>query len=227
MNEVAKKSKSQNKKQFLPLSSSNPTKKPQKNDVKLMTKQQKFQNSRAEDDNFHTSKIVSKQVLDSLRSKDKSTKPVAADHRVYDTSDYFDKLNHQEDSDDDPEEEYDDEEEEEEDELTVHRLGPDVDPKILLHSLTSSKHNHHSDSSDSDDVAHFSNTQIIPITRKYPTTYVEDRGSSMVPLPGPPRAVQAQIIKPRFVTLNWLEPVKNPDEVVSYTVFYKMNTSNR
>ncbi|CAO1297536.1 unnamed protein product [Diamesa hyperborea] len=223
----AKKSKSQNKKQFLPLSSSSPTKKPQKNDVKLMTKQQKFQNSRAEDDNFHTSKIVSKQVLDSLRSKDKSTKPVAADHRVYDNSDYFDKLNHQEDSDDDPEEDYDDEEEEEEDDLTVHRLGPDVDPKILLHSLTSSKHNHHSDSTDSDDVAHFSNTQIIPITRKYPTTYVEDRGSSMVPLPGPPRAVQAQIIKPRFVTLNWLEPVKNPDEVVSYTVFYKMNTSNR
>lgn len=46
-------------------------------------------------------------------------------------------------------------------------------------------------------------------------------------LPGPPRDVVAQIVKPRFVTLSWLEPVKNPEEVVSYTVFYKMNNSER
>lgn len=46
-------------------------------------------------------------------------------------------------------------------------------------------------------------------------------------LPGPPRDLVAQIIKPRFVTLSWLEPVKNPVEVVSYTVYYKMNNSER
>ncbi|XP_037952309.1 neogenin-like isoform X2 [Teleopsis dalmanni] len=46
-------------------------------------------------------------------------------------------------------------------------------------------------------------------------------------LPGPPKDLVAQIVKPRFVTLSWLEPVKNPVEVVSYTVFYKMNNSER
>lgn len=46
-------------------------------------------------------------------------------------------------------------------------------------------------------------------------------------LPGPPRDLVAQIVKPRFVTLSWMEPIKNPVEVVSYTVFYKMNNSER
>ena len=46
-------------------------------------------------------------------------------------------------------------------------------------------------------------------------------------LPGPPRDLVAQIIKPRFVTLSWMEPSKNPVEVVSYTVFYKMKNSER
>ncbi|XP_039436858.1 neogenin isoform X2 [Culex pipiens pallens] len=47
------------------------------------------------------------------------------------------------------------------------------------------------------------------------------------PLPGPPRDLHAQIVKPRFVTLSWLEPAKNPDEVISYSVYYKMHTSDR
>ncbi|XP_058986961.1 neogenin isoform X4 [Musca domestica] len=46
-------------------------------------------------------------------------------------------------------------------------------------------------------------------------------------LPGPPRDLVAQIVKPRFVTLSWIEPIKNPVEVVSYTVYYKMNNSER
>ncbi|KAM7343025.1 neogenin protein frazzled isoform 6-T6 [Cochliomyia hominivorax] len=46
-------------------------------------------------------------------------------------------------------------------------------------------------------------------------------------LPGPPRDLVAQIVKPRFVTLSWMEPIKNPVEVVSYTVYYKMNNSER
>ncbi|XP_073845081.1 neogenin protein frazzled isoform X3 [Musca autumnalis] len=46
-------------------------------------------------------------------------------------------------------------------------------------------------------------------------------------LPGPPRDLVAQIVKPRFVTLSWIEPIKNPAEVVSYTVYYKMNNSER
>ncbi|XP_055537203.1 neogenin isoform X3 [Wyeomyia smithii] len=58
---------------------------------------------------------------------------------------------------------------------------------------------------------------------------VEPDGSGKLaaPLPGPPRDLQAQIVKPRFITLSWLEPVKNPDEVISYSVYYKMHTSDR
>ncbi|XP_062542701.1 neogenin isoform X2 [Armigeres subalbatus] len=52
-------------------------------------------------------------------------------------------------------------------------------------------------------------------------------GKFAAPLPGPPRDLQAQIVKPRFITLSWLEPAKNPDEVISYSVYYKMHTSER
>nr|XP_036223422.1 neogenin isoform X8 [Bactrocera oleae] len=52
-------------------------------------------------------------------------------------------------------------------------------------------------------------------------------GALMSRLPGPPHDLVAQIVKPRFVTLSWMEPKKNPVEVVSYTVFYKMSNSER
>ncbi|XP_036331556.1 neogenin isoform X2 [Rhagoletis pomonella] len=52
-------------------------------------------------------------------------------------------------------------------------------------------------------------------------------GALLNRLPSPPRDLVAQIVKPRFVTLSWMEPMKNPVEVVSYTVFYKMNNSER
>ncbi|XP_070134278.1 neogenin isoform X1 [Drosophila bipectinata] len=46
-------------------------------------------------------------------------------------------------------------------------------------------------------------------------------------LPSQPRDLVAQIVKPRFVTLSWVEPVQNAGEVVYYTVYYKMNHSER
>ncbi|XP_020805470.1 neogenin isoform X3 [Drosophila serrata] len=46
-------------------------------------------------------------------------------------------------------------------------------------------------------------------------------------LPSQPRDLVAQIVKPRFVTLSWVEPLQNAGEVVYYTVFYKMNNSER
>ncbi|XP_030388310.1 neogenin isoform X2 [Scaptodrosophila lebanonensis] len=53
-------------------------------------------------------------------------------------------------------------------------------------------------------------------------------GSGLIArLPGPPRDLVAQIVKPRFVTLSWSEPLQNSVEVVSYTVFYKMSNSER
>ncbi|KAH8270881.1 hypothetical protein KR018_011285, partial [Drosophila ironensis] len=46
-------------------------------------------------------------------------------------------------------------------------------------------------------------------------------------LPSQPRDLVAQIVKPRFVTLSWVEPLQNAGEVVYYTVYYKMNHSER
>lgn len=46
-------------------------------------------------------------------------------------------------------------------------------------------------------------------------------------VPGPPRDLVAQKINPQLVQLSWMEPIKNPDEVTSYSIFYKMSTSER
>ena len=182
-----------------------------KNDVKPMLKQQKFPNSKQRNqEDSQNPKQISKWALDSLLSSNKNTKV----DLYQPNNDYLDKINdHQLDENDDPDD-YDDEEEDESG-GSIHPYSPDVDLKKLLHSLTSSH--------DSQEISHFSNAPILPITRKY---HIDDMNES-VPLPGSPRDVQAQIIKPRFVTLSWLEPVKNPDEVVSYSVFYKMSTSDR
>lgn len=54
-----------------------------------------------------------------------------------------------------------------------------------------------------------------------------DRDSELKTLiPGPPRDLVAQIVN-RYVQLSWMEPAKNPDEVISYTVFYRMSSSER
>ncbi|XP_017053924.1 neogenin isoform X3 [Drosophila ficusphila] len=46
-------------------------------------------------------------------------------------------------------------------------------------------------------------------------------------LPSAPRDLVAQIVKSRFVTLSWVEPLQNAGDVVYYTVYYKMNNSER
>lgn len=180
------------------------TKKPTKFDLKSMTTT-KNQKQLAND--------FSKQALDSLLSRNKNSQFSA------DSNDYLDRLNDNQhsDFDDDEDEDYDDED----DEGTIHHIQPGTDPKKLLHALENAK-NH---DFNTDDVSHFSNSHAnFPVTRK--PQHVEDSKPPSVLLPGPPRAVQAQIIKPRFVTLNWLEPKENPDEVVSYTIYYKMNAAD-
>lgn len=184
------------------------TKKPTKFDLKSMTTT-KNQKQLAND--------FSKQALDSLLSRNKNSQFSAS--KFQDSQDYLERLNDNQQSDfDDDDDEYDDEEEED-DEGTIHHLKPGTDPKKFLHALENAQN------SNSDDISHFSNSHSnSPITRK--PQKVEDNKPLSALLPSSPRAVQAQIIKPRFVTLNWLEPKKNPDEVVSYTVFYKMNAAD-
>lgn len=154
----------------------------------------------------------SKQALDSLLSRNKNS-------QFSGDSDYIERLNdHQHFDDEEDDEDYDDEDD---DEGTIHQIQPGTDPKKFLHALENAK-NH---DFNTDDVSHFSNSRAnFPVTRK--PQNAEDSKPPSVLLPGQPRAVQAQIIKPRFVTLNWLEPKENPDEVVSYTIYYKMNAAD-
>jgi hypothetical protein len=202
------------------------TKKPTKPDLKSMTKAQKPINLQSSNENINDgehdsskkSKHFSKIALDSLLSRNKNSK--FSPNKFQDSNDYLEQLNDNQASDandeDENDEEYDDEDD---DEMgTIHKINSDTDPNKLLHALTNPKN------SISDDISHFSNSQTKYITRKPQISHdIEDIKHTTIPLPGPPRAVQAPIIKPRFVTLNWLEPVKNPDEVVSYTVYYKLN----
>lgn len=189
----------------------NSPKQPTKPDLKNMVKTPKPSNQRSAELPYPKSKGFSKLALDSLLSKNKNSQ--FAPGKFPDSNDYLERLNdnHQSESDDD---DYDDDE----DEGSIHPISSGTDPNVLLHALT----NNQKHQTFSDEVSHFSNSQIDPVTRKNPR--LDDSKNPSVPLPGPPRAVQAVIVKPRFVTLNWLEPMENPDEVVSYTVYYKMNS---
>jgi neogenin len=168
-----------------------------------------------DDGTFQKSKHFSKQALDSLLSRNKNAQ--FSPSKFQDSRDYLERLNDDQQSDLD-DDEYDDEDD---DEDSIHPIPihSDTDPNKLLHALTNSNSKKYD--TITDDISHFSNSQTIVVTRK--PQIAEDSKHLTVPLPGAPRAVQAPIVKPRFVTLNWLEPLKNPDEVVSYTVFYKMN----
>ncbi len=152
-------------------------------------------------------KILSKNVLDSLLSQ------VETDNG--DSQNPNDSNNNDDYDDDD----YDDDESDIDSEGSIHAFGPGVDPKKLLNSLT--KKNHDKD----DEISHFSQSPFPTVTRKYPD--LDATKSMKATLPGPPRDLVAQIVNPRFVALSWMEPLKNPDEVTSYTVYYKMTTSER
>lgn len=109
---------------------------------------------------------------------------------------------------------------------TIHPYGPNMDATKLLNTLTHMDAGVSADTSESDD------TDFNPdLKHKLFSTIARtsDGGSSGAGgvKPGPPRDLVAQIVNPRFVTLRWLEPVAHPDEVTSYTVYYRMTTSER
>uniref|UniRef100_A0A182J115 Neogenin n=1 Tax=Anopheles atroparvus TaxID=41427 RepID=A0A182J115_ANOAO len=119
----------------------------------------------------------------------------------------------------------DEDDDDDEEDGRIYALRPNEDPNKLYQSLTGSK------SRETGEVGHFSSNQKSPlnaVTRKYSKLpYADGSGKYTAPLPGPPRGLQAQIVKSRFITLSWLEPAKNPDEVISYSVYYRMHTSDR
>lgn len=150
---------------------------------------------------------IPKSIFNSLQSKDKSNTYEELNSGDYDQSEY--------DGDDD---ENDDDDE---DEGTIHPFGPDINPNTLLHTLTQKEHEqnihkiHPSQTSEKTD--HFLNISM---------KHSEGDTNMKALIPGPPRDLVAQLVN-QYVTLSWLEPSKNPDEVISYTVFYKMTSSER
>lgn len=105
--------------------------------------------------------------------------------------------------------------------------------RVFPKSLLPSSSNNHFISKD----VHLNNNPLSPTTTTFDTRsphqhqhrqhLLDDNSREAVPLPGPPRDLIAQLVRSRFVTLSWLEPKKNPDEVVSYDVFYKTISSER
>lgn len=153
-------------------------------------------------------RLLSKSVLDSLRSNDRDELSQNVKINPDTLLDYEDDEGNDSDEDDVG---------------TIHPYGPGIDPKKLLHALTGEEYN-----SNGDHVMSFTNNAPFPTTIARNTNLnIDKQGTGMAPLPGAPREVQAQIVKPRFVTLNWQEPYKNPDQVISYSVYYKLSTSDR
>lgn len=158
------------------------------------------------------SKLLSKSVLDSLQSRNTNNKLTSSD---FDTFDFHDDGNDEEENDE--EMQYDDEDDTEEDKILPY--GPGVNADELLQSQLVKK----TKTKDYDNnISHFSNSG-----NNFNTNYAGNKDKQTMRLPSAPRDLMAQIDKPRFVTLSWMEPAKNPDEVLTYTIFYKMKQSDR
>ncbi|XP_035794752.1 netrin receptor DCC-like isoform X1 [Anopheles albimanus] len=179
---------------------------------------------------LQTNPKLSKSVLDSLVSRTKERLPSGVSHHQFQYNEYTDDdygdSDRQLDSDhDDNEDDDDDDDDDEEEEGRIYALRPNEDPNKLYQSLTGSRSRENSR-----EVGHFSNPKspIDAVTRKYGKPGIDGTGGRYAaPLPGPPRGLQAQIVQSRFITLSWLEPAKNPDEVISYSIYYRMHTSDR
>lgn len=180
-------------------------------------------------------KTLSKNVFDSLLSHRKSSKQSHATDSYLDDHHFADDAGPNE-----GDEDYDDDEDEgdddidnpgfdSEDEGTIHPFGPNVDPNKLYSTLTHNQEHHDDEDEDRfppDLDAHFKQSPFPTVARNRPAS-IDGHDIDTTLIPGPPRDLQAQIVNPRFVALSWMEPSINPDEVTSYTVYYKMSTSER
>lgn len=126
------------------------------------------------------------------------------------------------DADDPSGEDYDDEDDED-DEETVHSIE-NVDPETLLLTLTHKEKNENKRKSAS--AERIEKWGGVKLSTNIPIEHSDGDSAMKALIPGPPRDLVAQLLN-RYVTLSWMEPSKNPDEVISYTVFYRMSSSER
>lgn len=111
-------------------------------------------------------------------------------------------------------EDYDDEYDE------IHSIE-NVDPKTLLHTLM------HKEKSEKRRLVNTDRTgKDGKLSGNIPVEHLDGDSAIKALTPSAPRDLVAQLLN-RYVTLSWMEPAKNPDEVISYTVFYRMSSSER
>ncbi|XP_075166730.1 neogenin protein frazzled isoform X3 [Haematobia irritans] len=143
--------------------------------------------------------------------------------------------NHEDNGDDDDDDDYDDPSANEEF-INAYKHGDD--PNKILNSWTNKRKLNPSStvSNSPEHTSSRSSSIVLDLPENGGTANGHSNGKAngvvlgtglISRLPGPPRDLVAQIVKPRFVTLSWIEPIKNPVEVVSYTVYYKMINSER
>lgn len=137
----------------------------------------------------------------------------------------YDDEEEEEDDDEDDELVHDDEDDEDDNEFLTRRFGMAVLQKSLLAAAAANNKDLHLTNKPSDSPT--TDPQLLLPLGGLGRNYLDEYSHEALPLPGPPRDLIAQIVRPRFVTLSWMDPGKHPDEVVSYDVFYKMTTSDR
>lgn len=149
---------------------------------------------------------IPKSIFNSLQSKDK----LSSDEEL-----------NSEDYDQDGDDDYDDE-----DEGTIHQIDPNVNLNTLLHSLTQKENQKIEQINRKTTTIPAEKTNAIKQSTDLSIEHLDGDSNLKALIPGPPRDLVAQLVN-RYVTLSWMEPSKNPDEVISYTVFYKMTSSER
>ncbi|KAF5297558.1 hypothetical protein FQR65_LT09989 [Abscondita terminalis] len=97
------------------------------------------------------------------------------------------------------------------------------DPHSIFTSLRSS------DSVDNNNSNSNLGDILSAYTESYPTSkpFIAERDGASEDIPGPPQDVKASIVKARFVTLNWQPPVITNGDIVTYSVYYRQEASER
>lgn len=96
------------------------------------------------------------------------------------------------------------------------------DPHSIFTSLRSSETNDNNNNNLGDTLSAYteSSSYSKPIAE-------ENDGEAAEGLPGPPQDLKAAIVKARFVTLSWQAPVFTNGEIITYSVYYRQEGSER
>lgn len=166
------------------------------------------------------------------KKKRNSNRMKVTNRKLYGGDGYpFDPQNDLLDDYDEDEDEEDEDDEEEDEEVDVTDEDEMDDSEILTRRFNLGVLQKSLLSAGNNKDVHLNNNPSSPTDSRPPQSpspqQLDGNSRNALPLPGPPRDLVAQIVRPRFVTLSWMEPSRHPDEAISYDVFYKMTTSDR